>query len=283
MFDPAGHSRSRCLNLRLPDQAAQLHFRGAASFLSAAAAFLRLFKQFPGSSSEAQLRGLTWSSFSTFLFPLPVSAEANGSRAPRVPPLPGWSPRLSGPDLFPTMTWPDLAGGSPQLHGDLAAARPHPAWHTGLQEALPEQKMTQNLRKNFCPRKATLLLGLRYPQLKSSSCASRLHPQLREGLSRAEGRHTRPQDLNCSFPNPDHQPGQGTALGEGSWCLTTAPAGQGCPRALPPPHHGTSSRFNSSNTKSIPSMQQPVFLFQTPANTHLSTLEKPQTQDIKQL
>lgn len=83
------------------------------------------------------------------------SAEAEGIRGPALL-LVGLlsragSPCLSGSNLFPTMTWLDLAGGSPQLHGDLAAAgQPHPARHTGLPEALPKQKTTQNLRNNFC-------------------------------------------------------------------------------------------------------------------------------------
>lgn len=54
------------------------------------------------------------------------SAEAKGIRGPALL-LVGLlsrarSPCLSGSNLFPSVTWPDLAGGSPQLHGDLAAA-----------------------------------------------------------------------------------------------------------------------------------------------------------------
>lgn len=100
-------------------------------------------------------------------------------------------PCLSGLHLFPTTTWPDLAGGSPQLHGDLAAAGPHPVWHTGLQEALAEQKMTQNLSKKFLSQK------------KFCSCSSG---------SASGGQRRGPWDPNCGFPNLNHRPGQCTTL-----------------------------------------------------------------------
>lgn len=41
--------------------------------------------------------------------------------------------------------------------------------------------------------------------------------------------------------------------------------------------------FNPSNANSITSTEEQVFLFKMPDSIHLSTLEKPQTQDIKQL
>lgn len=110
------------------------------------AAFLTLFKQFLGSSSEVQLRGLTWSRFSAFLSPLAVSAGALLLLC--LPPR--LLPTFIRAHLFPSTTWADLAGGSPQLHRDLAAAQPHPGAARGPPAAQSDTKIKQ---KSSVPEK----------------------------------------------------------------------------------------------------------------------------------
>lgn len=184
-----------------------------------AAAFLRLFKQLPGSFSEVQLRGLSQSCFSTFLFPLlfsflagqPCGHQQVGGAALLLARLlsRAGSPCLSGPNLFPTTTWTDLAAGSPQLRRDLAAAgRPHPVPHTGLLPALQKQKKknhTKFLGKKLCSRRATLLLELRCPQLQSPPSASVLCWQ--RGHHPRHGRHGRATHrLGHNLPFPESSP-----------------------------------------------------------------------------
>jgi len=152
------------------------------------------------------------------------------------------SPCLSGPNIFPTATCPDLAGGSPQLHGDLAAAgRPHPARHPGLPEALPKQQMAPNLRKNFCSRKATPLLDLRSPPP-----ASGLHLLCRAQLRhRAQGRAPRAPHLGLCGVSPSCGRPATRRKSPGSSVPAIPAPPAAAQRSL---RHRTTTRYEISNT-----------------------------------